>query len=228
MIAVVVSLIIPALNEAESLGRLLAETDLRQEQQVIVVDNGSTDQTADIARENGALVVQEPRQGYGYACAAGVEAAKYDILAFMDADGSFVPAELSRLIAPIEANTADLVLGSRLIDGLSPGAMPLHQLFGNKLVAWILNRMFALHLTDLGPFRALPKDVLESLDMQELTYGWTVEMMVKVAKKGLRMVEVPVSYRSRFAGKSKIGGTVRGTVLATYRIFSVIFRYAYQ
>jgi glycosyltransferase involved in cell wall biosynthesis len=221
-----VSLIIPALDEAETIGRLLAETKLTQTQQVIVVDNGSTDHTAEIAHANGALVVQEPRRGYGYACAAGAAMAEYDILAFMDADGSFDPAELPRLVAPLENQVADLVLGSRLIDDLPPGTMPAHQLFGNRLIAWMLNGLFALHLTDLGPFRALTKDLLNSLDMKELTYGWTVEMMVKVAKRGLRIIEVPVSYRSRFAGKSKIGGTLRGTILATYRIFSVVFRYA--
>jgi glycosyltransferase involved in cell wall biosynthesis len=221
-----VSVIIPALNEAESLGRLLEETKLTEVQQVIVVDNGSTDQTAEIARTNGSLVVQEPRRGYGYACAAGAAQAKYDILVFMDADGSFVPAELPRLVAPIANQTADLVLGSRLKNDLSPETMPPHQLFGNRLVAWLLNRLFALQLTDLGPFRALPKDLLHSLDMSEFSYGWPVEMLVKIAKRGLRIVEIPVSYRPRFAGKSKVGGTLRGTILATYRIFSVVFRYA--
>jgi glycosyltransferase involved in cell wall biosynthesis len=221
-----VSLIIPALNEAESIGHLLADTKFNQTQQVIVVDNGSTDHTAEIARVNGALVVQEPRRGYGYACAAGAAKAEYDILAFMDGDGSFVPAELPMLVAPIENQTADLVLGSRLINDLPPGTMPPHQLFGNRLISWMLNRIFALHLTDLGPFRALPKDLFDSLDMKELTYGWTVEMIIKIAKRGLRIVEVPVSYHSRFAGKSKVGGTLRGTILATYRIFSVVFRHA--
>ena len=222
-----VSLIIPALNESESLGRLLAETGIDKAQQVIVVDNGSSDGTAEIARASGVTVIQEPRQGYGYACSAGSAAAEKDLLVFMDADGSFVPAEIPRLVAPIESGAADLVLGSRLMENLEPGVMPVHQLFGNRLVAWILNRLYGLHLTDLGPFRALPKDLLDSLEMKELTYGWTVEMMVKVAKRGLRIEEVPVSYRPRFAGQSKIGGTLRGTVLATYRIFSVVFRYAF-
>ena len=221
-----VSLIIPALNEAESIGRLLAETKLSQAQQLIVVDNGSTDQTAEIAQENGALVVQEPRRGYGYACAAGAAIANCEILAFMDADGSFAPAELPRLIAPIENQAVDLALGSRLKNDLPPGAMPPHQIYGNRLVAWMLNSLFGLNLTDLGPFRALRRDLLDSLEMKELTYGWTVEMIVKVAKRGSRIVEVPVSYRPRFAGRSKVGGTVRGTILATYRIFSVVLRYA--
>jgi glycosyltransferase involved in cell wall biosynthesis len=222
-----VSLIIPALNEAESIGLLLAETAFDQIQQVIVVDNGSTDETAEIAREAGAKVVYEPRRGYGYACAAGAAAAETKILAFMDADGSFVPAELPRLVGPIENQVAELVLGSRFLDGFPLEGMPAHQLFGNRLVAWILNRLYSLHLTDMGPYRALPKDLLDSLDMKELTYGWTVEMMVKVAKRGLRIVEVPVNYRSRYAGQSKISGTLRGTFLATYRIFSVVFRYAF-
>jgi len=220
-----VALIIPALNEADSLGRLLTESKLSRAQQLIVVDNGSTDRTAEIAREHGALVVQEPRRGYGYACAAGAAMANCDILAFMDADGSFVPEELPRLVAPIEEQKAELVLGSRLKNDLPPGAMPPHQLYGNRLVARIINGLFALNLTDLGPFRALPKDLLDSLEMRELTYGWTVEMMVKVARRGSRIIEVPVTYRARFAGKSKIGGTLRGTFLATYRIFSVVLRY---
>ena len=220
-----VALIIPALNEADSLGRLLTESKLSRAQQLIVVDNGSTDRTAEIAREHGALVVQEPRRGYGYACAAGAAMANCDILAFMDADGSFVPEELHRLVAPIEEQKAELVLGSRLKNDLPPGAMPPHQLYGNRLVARIINGLFALNLTDLGPFRALPKDLLDSLEMRELTYGWTVEMMVKVARRGSRIIEVPVTYRARFAGKSKIGGTLRGTFLATYRIFSVVLRY---
>jgi glycosyltransferase involved in cell wall biosynthesis len=221
-----VSLIIPALNEAESIGQLLAEVNFGQVQQVIVVDNGSIDRTAEIALASGAKVVDEPRPGYGYACAAGAAEASNEILVFMDADGSFIPTELPGLVAPIENQEADLVLGSRLIEDLPPGSMPPHQLFGNRLIASILNRLFGLHLTDLGPFRALPKDLLVSLEMKELTYGWTVEMMVKVAKRGLRIVEVPVSYRNRFAGQSKIGGTLRGTILASYRIFSVVFRYA--
>lgn len=222
-----VSLIIPALNEAESIGLLLAETTFDQIQQVIVVDNGSTDKTAEIARAAGATVVHEPRRGYGYACAAGAAVAKTNILAFMDADGSFIPAELPSLVDLVENQIADLALGSRFLDGLPSGVMPPHQRFGNRLVAWILNRRYGLHLTDLGPFRALPKDLLDSLDMKELTYGWPVEMMVKVARRGLRIVEVPVNYRSRFAGQSKVSGTMRGTVLTTYRIFSVVFRYAF-
>jgi glycosyltransferase involved in cell wall biosynthesis len=222
-----VSLIIPALNEVECIGPLLGETPFDSLHQVIVVDNGSTDGTGDVARAYGALVIQEPRRGYGYACAAGASAAEGDVLVFMDADGSFVPAEFSRLLVPIAEQQADLVLGSRLLEKLPSGAMPLHQLFGNKLVAWLLNWIFKVHLTDLGPFRALRKELLSTLDMKELTYGWTVEMMVKIAKRGLRIVEVPVSYRSRYAGQSKIGGTLRGTVLATYRIFRVIFQYAF-
>jgi glycosyltransferase involved in cell wall biosynthesis len=220
------ALIIPALDEAESIGPLLSETPFHLLRQVIVVDNGSTDGTGELAAEAGAQVVREERQGYGYACAAGAAASEAKILVFMDADGSFVPAELSRLLVLFEKSEVDLVLGSRLLAGIPRGTMPTHQLFGNRLIAWMLNRLYGLHLTDLGPFRALSHDLLDSLDMKELTYGWTVEMMVKVARQRKRIVEVPVSYRSRFAGKSKIGGTIRGTILATYRIFSVVFRYA--
>jgi glycosyltransferase involved in cell wall biosynthesis len=222
-----VSLIIPALNEAECIGPLLAAIPSGIAQQVIVVDNGSDDGTGEAARAAGASVVWEPRRGYGYACAAGVVVADGTVLAFMDGDGSFVPKELYRLLEPLENREADLVLGSRMLNSLPSDAMPPHQLFGNKFIAWLFNQLYSVHLTDLGPFRAIHRDLLISLDMREYTYGWPVEMMVKVARRQMRIVEVPVTYRPRFAGESKVGGTVRGSVLAAYRIFRVIFRYAF-
>jgi glycosyltransferase involved in cell wall biosynthesis len=220
-----ISLIIPALDEADCLGPLLAEVLPGLAWQVIVVDNGSTDDTPGVARRAGARVVSEPRRGYGYACAAGAAAAAGDVLVFMDGDGSFVPAEIARLTAPFEAG-ADMVVGSRSLGGMAPGAMPPHQAFGNRLVAWLLERLYGLTLTDLGPFRAVRRDLLASLDMREMTHGWPVEMLVKAARSGARIVEVPVSYRQRFAGRSKVGGTVRGTVLAAVRILRTTFRYA--
>jgi glycosyltransferase involved in cell wall biosynthesis len=222
-----VSLIIPALNEAECIGPLLAEIPPGVVQEVIVVDNGSTDGTGDAARVGGAIVVEEPRRGYGYACAAGVAAATGDIVAFMDGDGSFVAGELTNILALIENQQADLALGSRLLIKLPPEVMPPHQLFGNQLVSRLLNRMYGLHLTDLGPFRAIRRSLLSSLDMQEQTYGWPVEMMVKVARRRMRIMETAVSYRPRMAGKSKVGGTVRGTLLTAFRIFRVLFRHAF-
>lgn len=220
-----VTLIIPALDEADCLGPLLAEVPPGLVGQIIVVDNGSTDDTAGVARRAGAQVVSEPRRGYGFACAAGAAAAAGDILVFMDGDGSFVPAEIAWLTAPLEAG-AGMVVGSRALGGMAPGAMPPHQAFGNRLVAWLLGRLYGLILTDLGPFRAVQRDVLSSLDMREMTHGWPVEMLVKATRRGVRIVEVPVSYRPRFAGRSKVGGTVRGTALAAVRILRVTLRYA--
>jgi glycosyltransferase involved in cell wall biosynthesis len=221
-----VSLIIPALNEADCLGPLLAELPAGLAHQVIVVDNGSTDRTAEVARAAGALVISEPRRGYGFACAAGVAAADGVVLAFMDADGSFVPAELPGLLAPLAEGRAALVLGSRQLKDPRQVAMPPHQRFGNHLFAWLLRRRFGLTLTDLGPYRAIRRDLLIELEMQERTYGWPLEMIIKTARQSKPIVEVPVTYRPRFAGQSKVGGTLRGSILSGYRFFSVMLRYA--
>jgi glycosyltransferase involved in cell wall biosynthesis len=198
---------------------------------VIVVDNGSTDRTAEVAQQAGAVVVSEQQAGYGYACAAGVRAAAdqdAEVLVFLDADGSFDPAQVSDLLAPIEAGQAELVLGSRTAGGMEPGAMPLHARFGNWMVAGLIHLLYGLRVTDLGPFRAIRAELLERLDMQEMTYGWPTEMMVKAARCGARVVEVPVRYRVRRGGRSKVSGTLRGTVLATYAILLVTLRYAFR
>jgi glycosyltransferase involved in cell wall biosynthesis len=197
---------------------------------VIVVDNGSSDDTAGVARRAGAVVVREPRAGYGYACAAGILAANgqgADLLVFLDGDGSFDPAQIPDLLAPIEAGQADLVLGSRPAGGMEPGAMPPHARFGNWLVARLMRLLYGLHVTDLGPYRAIRAGLLAQLDMQEMTYGWPTEMMVKAARHGARVVEVPVRYRLRRGGKSKVSGTVHGTLLATQAILFVTLRYAF-
>lgn len=221
-----VSLIIPALNEAACIGPLLAELPPGLAQEVIVVDNGSTDGTGIAAQAAGARVVAEPRRGYGYACAAGAAASTGDVLVFMDGDGSFVPAELARLAEPILSGRFDLVLGTRMAGGMVASAMPPHQRYGNQVVARLLRALYGVQVTDLGPFRAVRRDLLGRLEMREMTYGWPVEMLVKAARGQARIVEVPVTYRPRLAGRSKVGGTVRGTVLATTRIFRVTFRYA--
>lgn len=220
-----VSLIIPALNEAECLPSLLQEVPHALLHETIVVDNGSTDATAAVARRAGVGVVSEPRRGYGYACAAGVATATGEVVLFMDGDGSFAPQELVHLVEPIQQGQADLVLGTRLRGGLSARAMPPHQRVGNHLVAWLVRRFYGVPITDVGPFRAIRRDLLHTLQMQEQTYGWPIEMLVKAARRKARLQEVPVRYRPRLAGQSKVGGTVRGTVLATYKILQVTFRY---
>jgi len=221
-----VTLIIPALNEAACIGPLLAELPAGLAQEIIVVDNDSTDDTAGAARQAGARVVAEPRRGYGYACAAGVATARGDVLAFMDGDGSFAPGGLGALLAPIGSGSADLAHGTRMRGGMTSGAMPPHQRFGNRLVARLMYMLYGLRLTDLGPFRAVRRDLLLALNMRERTYGWPVEMIVKAARQHARIVELPVSYRPRMAGQSKVGGTLRGSALATYRILHTTFRYA--
>jgi glycosyltransferase involved in cell wall biosynthesis len=222
-----VSLIIPALNEEESLGHLLAEVPFDILHQVIVVDNGSADNTAKVARSGGALVIDEPRRGYGYACSSGVTAAEGEVVVFMDGDGSFVPPELTELLTPLEEGKADLVLGSRWLKIPEKDVMPVHQRFGNHLFVWLLRRRFGLTLTDLGPFRAIRRELLLELEMEEYTYGWPLEMIIKTARRGLSIVELPVTYRPRFAGQSKVGGTLRGSLLSGYRYFSVMVRYAF-
>ena len=225
-----VAIILPARNEEIPLPGVLAEIPQDIADVVIVVDNGSTDRTKEVARQAGAQVVLEPRAGYGYACTAGVRAAveqAAEVLIFLDADGSFDPVQVPDLLGPIQAGQADLVLGSRPAGGMEPGAMPAHARFGNWLVARLMPLLYGLQVTDLGPFRAIRTDLLYRLEMQEMTYGWPVEMMVKAARTRARVVEVPVRYRIRRDGSSKVSGTVRGTLLATYYILLVTLRYAF-
>jgi glycosyltransferase involved in cell wall biosynthesis len=225
-----VAIIIPARNEEEPLPGVIAEIPTQVSGLVVVVNNGSTDRTAEVAQAAGAVVVDEPQAGYGYACAAGVRAARDQgagILVFLDADGSFDPTQILDLLAPIEAAQADLVLGSRPAGGMEPGAMPPHARFGNWLVARLMRLIYGLRVTDLGPFRAIRADLLDQLGMGEMTYGWPTEMMVKAARRGARVVEVPVRYRVRRGGRSKVSGTVRGTILATYFILFVTLRHAF-
>jgi glycosyltransferase involved in cell wall biosynthesis len=223
------AIIIPARNEAAPLPGVLGEIAPGMADAVIVVDNGSTDATAQVARHAGALVVHETRPGYGYACAAGVRAARSlgaEALVFLDADGSFDPAQVPVLIARLQAGEADLVLGSRPAGGIEPGAMPPHARFGNWLVARLMRGLYGLRVSDLGPFRAVRADLLDQLNMQEMTYGWPAEMMVKAARQGARVAEIPVRYRTRRGGRSKVSGTVRGTLLATRSILFVTLKYA--
>jgi glycosyltransferase involved in cell wall biosynthesis len=221
------SVIIPALNEEESLPFVLDELPWSTLHQVIVADNGSQDRTADVAAAHGARVVREPQRGYGAACLAGVRAApEADILIFLDADGSFDAQEIPLLIGPIARGEAELVLGSRLAGTREPGSMPLHGVFGNWLVARVISYLANIPLTDLGPFRAIKRETLGRLQMEERTYGWPSEMIVKAAHLGVSICEVPVRYRRRHGGQSKVSGTWRGTLGASYRILRVTYKYA--
>ncbi len=219
------SIIIPTLNEEESLGFVLSNIPSGIAEQIIVVDGGSADRTVSIAEAAGARVIHEPRRGYGRACATGTVAADGDIVVFLDADGADDPANLPALVAPFLSGEADMVLGSRLAGEIEAGAMPWQQYFGNWLAARLIHWLYGLSITDLSPMRAVRKSKLVELGMTEMTYGWPTEMIVKAAKAGWKIVEIPVNYRARFGGTSKISGTLRGTILAAYYILATIIKY---
>jgi glycosyltransferase involved in cell wall biosynthesis len=221
------TVIIPALNEAGNIGRLVEELRATLPVDVIVVDNGSTDGTTMEAQSAMARVVYEPRKGYGYACAAGVAAAQgAELLAFIDGDFSFLPSELPVVLAPVLDGRADLALGTRQASRMEKGAMPPHQLFGNWLAARMIGILYGVELTDIGPYRAIKRSLLLRLAMREMTFGWPIEMVAKAARRGGRIVEVPVSYRSRYSGRSKVGGTIKGSLLAAWFIIGAALRYA--
>jgi len=220
-----VSVVIPTHNEAQAIGRVLADLPSHLTTEVIVVDSNSNDGTPEIARKMGARVVEEPRRGYGRACLTGLAAANSpDVVVFLDGDYSDRPGELSILLDPIADGRADITLGSRLRGHLSAGAMPWHQAFGNRLAASLVRLLYGLEISDLGPFRAGRAEVLRAISLEEATYGWAVEMILKGALAGFRIVEVPVSYYPRI-GKSKISGTLKGTLGAGWFILSLIVRY---
>jgi len=219
------SLIIPALNEEDSLLSVLAAIPPGVVKEVIVVDGGSDDRTVEIAEGWRARVIVEKRRGYGLACARGVAEANGEVVIFLDADGADDPAKIPDLLAPLEAGRADMALGSRLGGEMTPGAMPWHQHFGNWLATKMISVRFQQPLTDLSPFRAVNRERLLALDMQEMTYGWPTEMIVKALRAGWKVVEIPVPYRPRLGGRSKISGTLRGTLLATYFILTTIMRH---
>ncbi|MFZ3215045.1 MAG: glycosyltransferase family 2 protein [Candidatus Acidiferrales bacterium] len=219
------SVVIPTHNEAQSIGRVLADLPADIVTEVLIVDSNSTDGTPEIAAKMGARVLREPRRGYGRACLTGIaDSQNPDIVVFLDGDYSDRPAELPLLLAPIIEGRADITMGSRLATPQPSGALPWHSAIGNRLAARLISLLFHQRITDLGPFRAARADVLRTLALEETTYGWAVEMIVKGALHGFRIVEVPVSYHPRI-GKSKISGTVSGTLGAAWFIFTRILRY---
>lgn len=223
-----IAVVIPALDEEAAIGEVVRAVPRELVREVIVVDNGSVDRTAAVARAAGARVVSEMVRGYGAACLAGALAAREaDVLVFLDGDRSDDPAEMARVLEPLLEGRADLVLGSRLSGDLEAGALSPHQRLGNRVVTLLLWLLYGLRLTDIGPFRAIRAEVLRGLGMEQKTHGWPVEMIVKAARRGYRMVEVPVRCRRR-VGRSKVGGTLSGSLLAGYRLLSTTLRYAWR
>ena len=223
-----VSVVIPTHNEAQAIGSVLADVPRHLVSEVIVVDSNSTDGTPDVARKMGARVIEEARRGYGRACLTGLaNTTSPDVVVFLDGDYSDRPSELPILLAPIIEGRADITLGSRLNSKRNSGALPWHQSCGNHLAAGLIRVLYNVKISDLGPFRAARADVLRALALEEPTYGWAVEMILKGALAGFRIVEVPVSYYPRI-GQSKISGTVKGTLGAAWFILSRIVRYYFR
>ncbi len=220
------ALVIPALNEEPVIASTLRAIPPGLFDVVIVADNGSTDRTGEIARAEGAIVVKEPERGYGAACQRGIAALppEVSVVVFMQADGSENPAEAVRLLRPIYDGAADLVIGSRALGELEPGAMELHQRFGNRLATFLVGLLYGHRYTDLGPFRAIRREALRRLRMRDRGYGWTVEMQVRAIQCGLRIREVPVSYRNRRAGRGKISASLKASIQAGVKIIWTVFR----
>jgi glycosyltransferase involved in cell wall biosynthesis len=221
----IISVIIPAYNEEHSIGRVLNDLPKEKLKEIIVVNNASTDNTAEVARINGATVVEERRRGYGAACLRGISVVSdSDIVVFVDGDYSDYPEELDQLIKPITENRADFVLGSRMIYPESREALLPQARYGNKLATFLIYIFFGYRFTDLGPFRAIRFDSLKQINMVDTDFGWTVEMQIKAIKNNLRIEEIPVHYRKRI-GISKITGTISGTFKAGVKIMYTIFKY---
>jgi glycosyltransferase involved in cell wall biosynthesis len=224
-----ISVIIPALNEEEPIAAVVRDclaTGLPDE--VIVVDNGSSDQTAERAQAAGAKVVPEPTPGYGRACAAGVRALPPDceIVVFLDGDGSDCPEFMEQLVQPVIRNEQDFVIGSRTRGKREPGSMNFQQVFAGHVAGALLRMLYGARYSDMCPFRAIRRSALEKLAMKETTYGWNLEMQMRAARAGLRILEIPVDHRCRTGGESKVSGTLRGTFVAGTRIIATLFRVA--
>ena len=227
-----IDVLIPAWNEEETLPMVLADLPKNWIRNVIVCDNGSTDKTAKVARTHGAQVVSQPERGYGNACLAGMRylqtltpSEQPDIVVFLDGDYSDYPDELPKVVAPILNDGMDMVIGSRRLGGMQPGAMTFPQRFGNWLAPLLIRWFYGHRFSDLGPFRAIRWDKLLVLEMADTNFGWTVEMQVKAAKMKLRSAEIPVKYRKRAGGKSKVSGTIKGAFLAGVKIIATIFKH---
>jgi len=224
-----VSIVIPALNEEEPIAAVVREcwaTGVPNE--IIVADNGSTDETTQRAQAAGARVVSEPTRGYGRACAAGVRAIspECDIIVFLDGDGSDCPEFIPQLVEPVASGTHDFVIGSRTRGKREAGSMNLQQIFAGRFAGWLLSILYGVRYTDMSPFRAIRRDALEKLGMREKTYGWNLEMQMRAARAGLRILEIPVNHRRRTGGVSKVSGTLRGTFVAGARIIATLIRIA--
>ncbi len=225
----VIHVIIPAFNEGSSIERVVAEIPRNLVDKVVVVNNGSTDDTHEAATRAGAVALDEPHRGYGNACLKGIawceaQVPQPTIIVFMDGDYADYPEETPLLVRPIIEDKADMVIGSRALGERAPGSMTVQQVFGNWLATRLLKLFFGEKFTDLGPFRAIRFSSLRALNMQDRNYGWTVEMQIKAARQKLRCTEVPVRYRKRI-GVSKVSGTLKGTVMAGYKILYTLFKY---
>ncbi|MCB0505589.1 MAG: glycosyltransferase family 2 protein [Cyclobacteriaceae bacterium] len=225
----VIRVIIPALNEEKSIAKVINEIPEKLVKEIIVCDNNSADKTSEEAKKAGATVLLEKEKGYGASCLKGINyinnlEEKTDIVVFLDGDYSDYPEEMYQLVAPIQNDEADMVIGSRALGIKEKGSLTPQQVFGNWLATKMLKAFYGVHFTDLGPFRAIKLDTLNLLNMQDRNYGWTVEMQIKAAKQKIRSIEVPVSYRQRI-GFSKVSGTVKGTFMAGYKIILTLFKY---
>ncbi|GHO91826.1 glycosyl hydrolase [Reticulibacter mediterranei] len=224
-----IAIIIPALNEEDALQQLLAELPRDFAQWIIVVDNGSTDRTAAVARSAGAIVASEPTRGYGRACLKGLQTASdlgAEILIYMDGDGSDDPTDLPMMLEPLKEGRADFVIGSRVDRRSERGAIPPQARLGNWLVSRMISMLYHVHIHDIGSFRVIRRSSLATLQMSEMTFGWPVEMLVKAARARYQIVELPIHYRKRSHGHSKVAGTVIGSVKAAYYMLSTTLRYA--
>jgi glycosyltransferase involved in cell wall biosynthesis len=225
-----ISVIIAALNEEEAIAQVINAVPKDLADEIVVVDNGSKDRTAEIAAAAGARVVKQPIPGYGRAFRKGLDSVspQSEIVVFLDGDGSDCPEMMNRLVAPIVEGKAEFVIGSRTRGKREAGSMNFHQVFAGYMIGAFLRILYGVHSTDMGPFRAIRRDTLEQLKLREETYGWPLEMQMRAARAHVRTIEVPVDYRRRAGGHSKIAGTVRGSVLAATRILVTFARIAIQ